>query len=184
MKTIIELDNYINSKIQGVFSQSDMAILKDEIEKLKPGSVYVEVGVNEGKSARVAHEYAHPDVYKLWIDIIDVPPHSVSIGRAPFMEQEGMVGIGKKGFYIHGDNTEFVKWFPTVLKFVDLIFIDGHHDYESVRADTLTWEPFMKKNSVMLFHDYDHPDTKRWLDEHYGNNKEILHDKIVRVKHG
>src|SRR3990167_4816507 len=142
-----------------------MQSLKEEIEKLKPGNIYVEVGVDEGRSARTAHEYAHPDVFKLYIDIHDVDPHPVSIGRGKWMEQEGMVGIGKKGFFVHGDGDEFAKFF--VKPFVNLMFLDPHHDYESIKSCTLAWEPLVKKDGVMLFHDYDHPDTKRWLDEHY-----------------
>ena len=186
MKTIEELDVHIYKQIQGVFSTVDMQVLKEEIEKLQPGDVYVEIGVDEGRSARVAHEYANPSVYKFYIDIHDVPPHSVSIGRGPWMEQEGMVGIDKKGFFIHGDADLFGGLFHQQIfnnvKFVDLMFIDGHHDYESVKMNTQIWEPLMKPGSTILFHDYDHPDTKRWLDERYGDNKEVLHSKIVRVR--
>ncbi len=182
-KSISELNQYISQHIQGVFSESDMAVLKEEIEKLKPGDVYVEIGVDEGRSARVAHEYAHPDVYKLYIDIHDVDSHQVSLGRGPWMEQEGMVGIGKKGFFVHGDADLFPGWFYCTAKmFVDLIFLDPHHDYESIKSATLAWEPFMKRGSTMLFHDYDHNETKQWLDEHYGKSLEIFHNKIAKVQ--
>lgn len=182
MKTIPELDQYISKNIQGVFSQSDMAVLKEEIEKLKPGDVYVEVGVDEGRSARVAHEYAHPDVYRLYIDIHDVDSHQVSLGRGPWMEQEGMVGIGKKGFFVHGDADLFLGWLPSVLKFVDLIFLDPHHDYESIKSATLAWEPFVKEGGTLLFHDIDHLETLKWMNDHYGEgNWEALHGKIGRV---
>lgn len=181
MRTLEELDQYITERIQGVFSQTDMAVLRREIEKLKPDDVYVEFGVNEGKSARVAHEYGNPDVYKLFIDCYDVVPHEVSIGRAPFMESEGMVGIGKKGFYVHGDGDLFPGWIMSKIPFVNLIFLDPHHDYESIKSATLAWEPLVKKGGVLLFHDYDHPDTKKFLDDHYGDNKEVFHGKIVKV---
>lgn len=176
---IDELDQYIGSKIQGVFSKADMAVLKEEIEKLVPGNVYVEIGTDEGRSARVAHEYAKEGVYKVWIDINDPGPISgITVGRGKFMQNEGMVGLGKKGFWVHGDADEFV---PLFLPDIKLLFIDGHHDYESVKNNTLKWEKRVKGGTI-LFHDYDHPDTKRWLDEHYGLNKEVLHNKIVRVK--
>ena len=203
MMTVDELDKYIAKYIQGGFGPADMAVMKEECEKLQPGDVYVEIGVDEGRSARVAHEYLHPDVYKIYIDIHDPDTHPASIGRRKWMEQEGMVGLDKRGFYIHGDADHFADFIRTALgqygpeetfpdgdkgeellgpKFVSLIFIDGHHDYQSVKGNTLMWEPFMKTESIILFHDYDHPDTKKWLDEHYGNNKEVLHGKIVRVR--
>ena len=173
MKTIPELNKYINDNIQGVFGEGEMEVLKREIEKLQPGAIYVEIGVDEGKSARVAHEYAHPDVFKIFIDIHDPTP------RGPWMEKEGMVGINKRGFYIHGDADLFANLF---LMEIDLLFIDGHHDYESVKRNTEMWEPLVKNyGGVILFHDYDHPETKKWLDEHYGKKIEVFYDKIVKV---
>ena len=181
MKTVNELHLHIQQYIQGVFSEDDMRVLKEHIEKLKPGDIYIEVGVDEGRSARVAHEYAHPDVYKLWIDIHDVIPHKVSIGRAPWMEQEGMVGIGKKGFYVHGDGDLFAQLLPK--QSVSLVFLDPHHDYESIKSCTLAIEPLMKKGSVMLFHDTDHVETKQWLDDHFGKDGyENHHGKVGIVR--
>ncbi len=179
-----ELHTHILDYIQGVFSEQDMELLKEEVEKLKPGDVYVEIGVDEGRSARTAHEYADPGVYKLWIDTHDVVPHEVSIGRAPWMEQEGMVGHHKNGFYVHGDADHFAEMLKPHMKsrWVNLMFIDGDHDYESVKRDTLLWEKYMVKGGVMLFHDYDHPDCKRWLDEFTNGKPEVLHGKMVRVR--
>lgn len=182
MKSIPELHTYIMQYIQGVFGELEMRILKEEIEKLKPGDVYVEMGVDEGRSARVAHEYALPDVYKLYIDINNVDPHPASIGRGKWMQQEGMVGIGKKGFFVHGDGDLFPGWFPTATKFVDLIFLDPHHDYESIKSATLAWEPLMKRGSTMLFHDTDHTETLQFIKDHFGNNWENIGGKVGRVK--
>lgn len=179
MLSIEELDVHIYRQIQGVFSTMDMAVLKEEIEKLKPGEVYVEVGVDEGRSARVAHEYADSGVYKLYIDIHNVDKHEVSIGRGAFMEKEGMVGIGKKGFFIHGDADLFPPLFQGE---VSLIFLDPHHDYESIKSATLAWEPKVKKGGVMLFHDIDHEDTLKWMNDHFGDKWEALHEKIGRVR--
>jgi hypothetical protein len=180
-REIQELDKYISKYIQGVFSTNDAEVLKEEVEKLSPGDIYVEIGVDEGRSARIAHEYAHPKVFKIWIDINDILPHKVSMGRAPWMKQEKMVGLGKKGFYVHGDADQFAG---VVLPEISLLLIDGHHDYDSVRRNTQIWEPLVKRGGTILFHDYDHPDVKKWLDEHYGDNKEVLHGKIVRVRNG
>ena len=178
-KSIDELDKYINGKIQGVFGKLEMGVLKEEIEKLKPGDVYVEIGVDEGRSARVAHEYAHPEVFKIFIDINDPDP------RGRFMQDEGMVGLGKNGFWVHGDADQFSEALSNMMpeyEFVNLLFIDGHHNYDSVKKNTLSWETLVVSGGVILFHDYDHPETKCWLDEHYGDNKEVVGGKIVRVK--
>jgi hypothetical protein len=36
-----------------------------------------------------------------------------------------------------------------------MIFIDGDHSYEAVKADILGWTPYLKHNGFILFHDYD-----------------------------
>ena len=178
--TIEELDLYIPKYIQKCFWANDMRVLKEEIEKLKPGDIYVEIGVDEGGSARTAHEYADPGVLKVYIDIHDVDPHSVSIGRGAFMEQEGMVGWQKNGVFIHGDANTVAKWWN---KPISLMFIDGGHDYTEVKLDTLAWEPFMKKGSTILYHDTDSEGVMKWLVEHYGKNGfENLHGKVGRVR--
>ena len=174
-----ELGDYIAEHIQGVFSPNDMRVMKEEIEKLDKGDIYLEIGVDEGRSQMVAYKYAKKGVYIIGIDIHDVYNHEYSIGRGEFAEREGMIGIGKTGFYVHGDADVFANLWD---KPISLMFIDGHHDYESVKLNTLKWESKMKKGGVILFHDYDHPETKRWLDEHYGDNKEIFHNKVVKVQ--
>ena len=180
MMNIPDLDAHIAKYIQGGFGQADMATMKEECEKLKEGDVHLQIGIDEGRSLRVAHEYSPEGVYILGIDIHD-PTHTPGLNRSEFMEQEGMVGIDKRCFYVHGDADEFINVFFSKIKFISLLFIDGHHDYDSVKENTLNWEGMVKEGGVILFHDYDHPETKRWLDEHYGDNKEVLHNKIVRV---
>jgi predicted O-methyltransferase YrrM len=50
---------------------------------------------------------------------------------------------------------------------IDLLYIDGDHLYEAVRADFESWWPRVKPDGVMIFHDYDdrHPGVKRLIDE-------------------
>lgn len=181
MKTIDELDKYIASFIQGGFGQADMAVMKEECEKLKPGDVYVEIGVDEGRSARVAHEYCPEGVYKIFIDIHDHGPvPNVTVSRAVFMEQEGMVGLRKKGFYIHGDADEFAT---LLLVPVSLLFIDGHHSCKDVEKNTKMWNHLVKKGGTIIYHDIDHPGVLEHLNTYYGKGKwENCHGKIGRVR--
>ena len=37
---------------------------------------------------------------------------------------------------------------------IDFLFIDGAHDYESVKKDLIDWYPKVKKNGVIAGHDY------------------------------
>jgi predicted O-methyltransferase YrrM len=40
----------------------------------------------------------------------------------------------------------------------DIIFIDGNHHAEYVRADILAWHPHLKDGCLMIFHDYGAPE--------------------------
>ena len=52
----------------------------------------------------------------------------------------------------------------------DFIFIDGMHDYESVKRDIINYFPKLKMNGKMAFHDYlnpDFPEVKQAADEFF-----------------
>ena len=174
-----EINDYLDGKIQGGFGSVEAKVFEEEFEKLEAGSVYLEIGVDEGRSFYFASIYAKRGVFLIGIDIHNVDPHQKSIGRGKFMEQEGLVGLGKRGFFIHGDADELVN---AVHIKVDLLFIDGHHDYESVKKNYMSWFPFVRKGGVILFHDYDHPDVKRFLDEKFEDNKQVIGGKIVKIE--
>ena len=42
-------------------------------------------------------------------------------------------------------------------KLIDVLFIDGNHSYEGVKADYLKYEPFVKKGGLILMHDVTYP---------------------------
>lgn len=48
---------------------------------------------------------------------------------------------------------------------IDLLFIDAAHDYQSVKADVAAWEPHMKPEGVIAFHDTNFPGVERVLTE-------------------
>ena len=61
--------------------------------------------------------------------------------------------------------------FKDVIKFfnceINALFIDGAHEYESVKADFDNWADFIKQDGYLLFHDYnkDHPGVLNFCDE-------------------
>lgn len=52
---------------------------------------------------------------------------------------------------------------------VDVVFIDGAHDYENVRADIAAWWPKVKPSGYLCGHDYQHkfPGVHRAVAEHF-----------------
>jgi predicted O-methyltransferase YrrM len=48
---------------------------------------------------------------------------------------------------------------------LDLVFIDGAHDYDSVLADLKAWEPKVKAGGIFAGHDIDSPEVQRALED-------------------
>lgn len=125
-----ELDKKANP---GAFSTLDMEVFVPEVKKLKPGQIYLEVGVDKGKSLSVARMVAREGV----------TVHGIDQKDNPFVE---------KTEFIKGDSKQVAK----VWRYkVHVLFIDGDHTYEGCKADIDSWYPHMAKDGVMLFHDAD-----------------------------
>lgn len=64
-------------------------------------------------------------------------------------------------------------------KFADssvcLVFVDASHTYQAVEADYNAWWSKLKKNGVMVFHDYSecHPDVVRFIDQLTHRRKDL-----------
>ncbi len=60
--------------------------------------------------------------------------------------------------------------------YFDFLFVDGMHDYNSVKSDVINYLPKLKKDSVVVFHDYSDawPGVQRCVDELFGQPDEIV----------
>ena len=119
---------------QGAFSTFDAEVLVPEVQKLEFGEVYLEVGVDKGKSLYIAKQVAKEGVFVCGVDLREDPK------------------VKGTEFY-QGDSVEVSKsrtWAP-----ISVLFIDGDHSYEGCKRDIDAWYPFMKEDGVMLFHDGD-----------------------------
>lgn len=149
MTNLNELDLKANP---GAFSTFDMEILVPEVEKLKPGDTYLEIGVDKGKSLSVARMVAKKGVFIIGVDVREDPRIKGTI------------------FY-RADSTKLpVEWQGDP---IDVLFIDGDHSYEGCKADIDGWYPHMKKHGVILFHDCDStsPGVVKAVEEFANTNK-------------
>lgn len=117
----------------GAFSTFDSEIVMTEVERLKPGQVYLEVGVDKGKSLSIARMVAQEGVEVYGVDLRDDP-------------------MIPNTHFLHGDSSEIASAFGEE---ISVIFIDGDHTYEGCKADIDAWYPHMTKDGVMTFHDCD-----------------------------
>lgn len=148
----------------GAFSTYDMAVMVPEVAKLNRGQVYLEVGVDRGKSLSVARMVARTGVEVWGVDL------------RPDPKVQGTV-------FLQGDSSKIADvWNPN--KKIDVLFIDGDHSYEGCMVDINSWYPHMAKNGVMLFHDCDASSpgvvqaVKQFVDEH--DLKDVYYDPNQR----
>lgn len=142
----------------GAFSTFDSEIVMPEVEKLEPGQVYLEVGVDKGKSLSIARMVAKEGVLVIGVDL---RPDPKVPGTLFYQEDSTKLQLTAAGRIN-----------------VNVIFIDGDHTYEGCKADIDNWYPQMAEHGVMLFHDHDstspgvvravsefvasHPETKEY----------------------
>lgn len=132
---------------EGWFSQYDIAVLQQEVATIPSKGLYLEIGVYLGRSLWVATQVIKPGVEIWGIDILDDP------------KIEGTN-------FIKGSSLE-VNWD----KQIDVLFIDGDHSYEFVKAELEKYGPFVKKGGVILFHDYEpempgvYPAVNEWAEK-------------------
>ena len=72
---------------------------------------------------------------------------------------------------------------------VGLLFIDGDHRYEPVKADFEAWEPLLASGAVVAFDDYDtkpNPGVARFVGElaAAGFDVQIVHDHLAVLREG
>jgi len=110
------------------------------------GNVILNVGIEYGASLHCL-KAGNPNAYIIAIDLIG---------------DEKFVGDRNRIQFIKGDSTMLV-----LENGVDVAFIDGGHDYETVKKDIARFAPVTRK--LMLFHDYSdldmHAGVKKALDE-------------------
>jgi hypothetical protein len=133
MQTIEGLEKLDKMAPQGAFSTFDAEVLVAEVEKLEPGQVYLEVGVDKGKSLHIARAVAKKGVKVFGVDL-NIDP---KIPGTTFLQ-------GDSKLISQGWNIP-----------IDVLFIDGDHSYLGCKIDIESWFPHVKEGGVMLFHDCD-----------------------------
>jgi predicted O-methyltransferase YrrM len=118
------------------------------INRIKP-EITVELGVDYGYSSFLMALCQNNPVYG--IDCFDVSVH----GPREDDDYQFVMSVKEK---LGLDNLEIIKgYFDDVAKTwdkeIDLLHIDGLHDYENCKNDCDTWAPLVKEDGVILFHD-------------------------------
>lgn len=121
--------------IPGWFSAYDMEEIYPALKNSKKDDVYLEIGVDRGRSLTFARKFFKGDVFGIDIETIS---------------KRGGEGLIPGTNFILGDSLE-VKW-TLPLK---VLFIDGEHRYDRVKGEWDKYSPFVVKGGWVFFHDAD-----------------------------
>jgi len=148
--------------------------------RIPGGGTYLEVGVFLGASLAIMGEL-RPDIQLIAVD--------------PWLDpaSEGWVGVEESIFKNHVkphgslfraflhymvshspgvlDRTRVIRGTAETVALrspVDMLFIDGAHDYENVRADLEAFAPLVKRGGIISGHDYDDNRVAQAVDEYFG----------------
>jgi len=154
-------------KIQGWFDFADAYL---QMVQLAPAdAVFVEVGAWYGKSTVCMAEYIKKSKKNIRFTTVD-----------DWSGVDGASAFNYEVFEAFQKNIEPWKEFVSVAvtssvvaancvedKSCDFVFLDGAHDYESVKKDITAWLPKIKAGGYIGGHDYTvkHPGVKRAVAE-------------------
>ena len=160
-----EMDSFLNeiSQDQYLFGVDDYMpsawighapFMKFIIRELKP-KTFVELGVHNGFSYFVGCQAIKECGLSAKAFAID---HWKGDSQAGFFDDSVYQGVLQINSRYSGFSTLLKSSFSDALKSfenetIDLLHIDGFHNYESVKEDFETWLPKVNKNGVILLHD-------------------------------
>lgn len=135
----------------GDFSQYDIMVMLPELKKLTKEDIYLEVGVQYGRSLYLVAKYSEAKIYGVDIQ--------------PTLKRNLLRGL-KYNYTDKGSDK--AAW--DFNKPISLLFIDGDHSFHGCGKDIYNWLPHVKSGGVILFHDCDDssPGVVRAVKEAFG----------------
>lgn len=160
--------------IPGWMSQRELRWLAEQAQQ---ASVIVEIGCSRGRSTRALGDHTTGTVYSIdpWLD---VPQRPKGYGEQAYQLAQtylaDLIAAGRVHL-LRGRSADMVASLSDVAGTVDLVFIDGDHDYAAVRADIDAYRPLLRPSGVLSGHDYNH------VARHAGVRQAVDEDGPVNV---
>lgn len=196
-------------KLPGLTPEPVALALADLAAQVPANRAIVELGVYQGKTLLyLAWGARQGRAAKVWgIDPWDLPGE-----RGPYTQNpEGALGRHRKAFTDPGtrawarynvkalgyaNQVRLIRGFsaPEGQRWsgpgVGLLFVDGDHRYDAVRADLTAWAPHLTDDAVVAFDDYasTHPEVIQAVDDMVAEGilepVEIFHDRLAVTRLG
>jgi predicted O-methyltransferase YrrM len=160
-KRFKKIDHYYHS-LEGWFNMEKQYL--ELLDATPEGGVFVELGCYKGKSTSFIGVEIHKrkrDINFIAVDSFQGATNSTDANEIKAYEGISEIEesytynvslIGNKIKTIVSLTDEAAKYFND--EEIDVIFVDGGHSYEVVKADILAWLPKMKKGGIMAGHDF------------------------------
>jgi hypothetical protein len=160
-KRFKKIDHYYHS-LEGWFNMEKQYL--ELLDATPEGGTFVELGCYKGKSTSFIGVEIHKrkrDINFFAVDSFQGATNSTDVNEIKAYEGISEIEesytynvslIGNKIKTIVSLTDEAAQYFEDGS--VDVIFVDGGHSYEVVKADILAWLPKMKPNGIMAGHDY------------------------------
>lgn len=150
-------------QVDGFFSEQDASDYRALYSQLPNGAAAVEVGCFRGKSlASVSDIIIENDLMVLAVDpfdLVDNPTYiepGVEIKKAgmyeDFISTLDLCGIQNQVVVRDGLSVDIAS---RLQEKYDLVFLDGDHSYEAVKADIQAWGPLIEEGGILCGHDWD-----------------------------
>lgn len=137
-------------------------LFHDEVDALKelarmlPASPHVvNIGAGNGTSG-LAFMESREDLYLYTIDIqLESSPYGCLQGEEAVFRSAGFWGDPRHE-QIHGDSKEVgARWLDENRSLLDLVFIDGGHQYHEATGDIEIWLLLTKPGGIVAVHDFE-----------------------------
>ena len=123
--------------------KGEQEVLADIVQFVPNDGIIVEIGTFKGGTSFLMHTATRGRNVKIYT--VDIAPHSKAYENL----KETDVNI-----WVRSSEEAAVKWRSSREK-IDLLFIDGDHEFKHVFHDFNMWIPHLKPGGLVVFHDYD-----------------------------
>lgn len=115
----------------------------------------INIGAGNGTSG-LAFMEARPDLHVTTIDIqLESSPYGCLAGEEAVFRSAGFWGDPRHE-QIHGDSKDVAfEWISQGRDLVDMVFVDGGHQYHEAIGDIYGWRPLIKHGGILAIHDYE-----------------------------
>ena len=153
---------YAGNNIEGWMSDEELAFLYSQATQMRQ---VVEIGSWLGRSSHALLSGCQGEVY--CIDHFIGSPEDETKDLAKTRNVHGEffnnVGMFPNLTMMKMKSVDAVKFFPDGS--IDMVFLDGGHDYESIRTDITIWA--VKCRRLLCGHDIHFPGVKQAVDEKF-----------------